>query len=158
MHGVSLVYTFDDPNAPTRHATQYFEITGNRGMYQDGWIASTTPLRPPWVISGAEPDPDDFPWELYHVTSDFSQAQNVTTQYPQKLKDLQALFMNEAVKYTVLPLASSFADRANPSFRPGFNTGRTDFTYVPGMIRIPEANAPDIKNKSYHISADVEVP
>jgi arylsulfatase len=66
--------------------------------------------------------------------------------------------MNEAVKYNVLPLDSSFADRANPSLRPGFNTGRTDFTYVPGMIRIPEANAPDIKNKSYHIAADIEVP
>jgi arylsulfatase A-like enzyme len=158
MEGASMVYAFDNANAPTRHTTQYFEIVGNRGMYRDGWIASTTPLRPPWVVTGAEPSPDDFPWELYHVTTDFSQAQNLAAQNPQKLKELQKLFLAEAAKYNVLPLDSSFADRADPSLRPGFNTGRTQFTYYPGMIRIPEANAPDIKNKSFHIAADVEVP
>jgi arylsulfatase len=158
LEGVSMVYTFEDPKAPTRHPTQYFEITGNRGMYHDGWIASTTPLRPPWVIAGAEPDPDDFPWELYNVTSDFSQAKNLAKQNPQKLKELQALFLKEAARYNVLPIDSSFADRADPSLRPGFNSGRTEFTYYPGMIRIPEANAPDIKNKSFRIAADVDVP
>ncbi len=158
MEGVSMAYTFADAKAPTRHTTQYFEITGNRGMYQDGWIASTTPLRPPWVVKGLEPDPDAFPWELYHVTTDFSQAKNLAAQNPQKLSELQALFLREAAKYNVLPIDSSFADRADPSLRPGFNTGRTEFTYYPGMIRIPEANAPDIKNKSFHIAADVEIP
>ena len=158
IEGVSMSYAFADASAPSRHTTQYFEITGNRGMYKDGWIASTTPLRPPWVITGAEPNPDDFPWELYRVTSDFSQAKNVAAQNPQKLKELQTLFMAEAARYNVLPLDSSFADRADPSLRPGFNRGRTDFTYYPGMIRIPEANAPDIKNKSYRITAEVEIP
>jgi arylsulfatase A-like enzyme len=158
IEGVSMAYTFADANAPTRHTTQYFEITGNRGMYRDGWIASTTPLRPPWIVTGAEPDPDDFPWELYNAATDFSQAKNLAAQNPQKLKELQALFMTEAAKYNVLPIDSSFADRADASLRPGFNAGRTEFTYYPGMIRIPEANAPDIKNKSFHIAAEVEIP
>ena len=80
LEGVSMAYTFADAKAPTRHTTQYFEITGNRGMYHDGWIASTTPLRPPWVVTGLEPDPDAFPWELYNVATDFSQARNVASR------------------------------------------------------------------------------
>jgi arylsulfatase len=158
IEGLSLAYTFDDAKAPTRHSTQYFEIVANRGLYHDGWMASTTPLRPPWVVSGREPDPDDFPWELYNVAQDFSQSRNLAQQNPQKLAELKDLFLSEATKYNVLPIDSSFADRANPALRPGFNTGRTEFTYYPGMIRIPEANAPDIKNKSFHIAADVEIP
>jgi arylsulfatase A-like enzyme len=158
IEGLSLAYTFDDAKAPTRHSTQYFEIVANRGLYHDGWMASTTPLRPPWVVSGVEPDPDDFPWELYNVAQDFSQSRNLAQQNPQKLAELKDIFLSEATKYNVLPIDSSFADRANPALRPGFNTGRTEFTYYPGMIRIPEANAPDIKNKSFHIAADVEIP
>jgi arylsulfatase A-like enzyme len=156
--GLSMAYTFDNAKAPTRHTTQYFEIVANRGLYHDGWMASTTPLRPPWVVSGVEPGPDDYPWELYNVAEDFSQSRNLAKDNPKKLQELQDLFLIEAAKYNVLPIDSSFADRANPSLRPGFNTGRTDFTYYPGMIRIPEGNAPDIKNKSFHIAADVEIP
>jgi arylsulfatase A-like enzyme len=158
MEGVSMVSTFDDATAPTRHTTQYFEITANRGLYHDGWMASTTPLRLPWVVTGAEPDPDEFPWELYNVKEDFSQSKNLAKENPRKLQDLQALFLIEATKHNVLPIDSSFADRANPSLRPGFNTGRTRFTYYPGMIRIPEANAPDIKNKSFRVTAEAEIP
>jgi arylsulfatase A-like enzyme len=158
LEGVSMAYTFGDAKAPTRHTTQYFEIAANRGLYDDGWIASTTPLRPPWVVSGAEPDPDDFPWELYDVTNDFSQSKDLAKENPKKLADLQARFLIEAAKHNVLPIDSSFADRANPAIRPSFNVGRTDFTYYPGMIRIPEANAPDIKNKSFRINADIDVP
>jgi len=158
FEGVSMAYTFDDAKAATRHTSQYFEIVGNRGFYDDGWIASTTPLRPPWMVTGAEPDPDDFPWELYNVTKDFSQSNDLAKENPKKLSDLQARFLIEAAKHNVLPIDSSFADRANPALRPGFNTGRTDFVYYPGMVRIPEANAPDIKNKSFHIAADVEIP
>jgi arylsulfatase len=158
FEGVSMANTFDDAKAATRHTTQYFEIVGNRGLYDDGWIASTTPLRPPWLVTGAEPDPDDFPWELYNVTKDFSQSKDLAKENPKKLSDLQARFLIEAAKHNVLPIDSSFAERANPALRPGFNTGRTDFVYYPGMIRIPEANAPDIKNKSFHIAADVEIP
>ncbi len=158
LEGVSMAYTFGDAKAPTRHMTQYFEIVANRGLYDNGWIASTTPLRPPWVVTGAEPDPDDFPWELYNVAEDFSQSKDLAKENPKKLLDLQSRFLIEAARHNVLPINSSFADRANPALRPSFNVGRTDFTYYPGMIRIPEANAPDIKNKSFHITADVEIP
>jgi arylsulfatase A-like enzyme len=158
LDGVSMVYTFDDAKAPTRHNTQYFEIAGNRGLYEDGWVASTTPLRLPWQVAGVEPDPDDFPWELYNVARDFSQSNNLAKQNPKKLQDLEALFLIEAAKYNVLPIDSSFADRANPAIRPNLNRGRTHYTYYPGMIRIPEASAPDIKNKSFRIVADVELP
>jgi len=158
FEGVSMAYTFDDAKAATRHTSQYFEIVGNRGLYDDGWIASTTPLRPPWMVTGLEPDPDDFPWELYNVTKDFSQSNDLAKENPKKLSDLQARFLIEAAKHNVLPIDSSFADRANPALRPGFNTGRSDFVYYPGIVRIPEANAPDIKNKSFHIAADVEIP
>src|SRR5258705_7673140 len=158
IEGVSMAYTFDDAKAPTRHNTQYFEIAANRGLYQDGWMASTTPLRLPWQVTGVEPDPDDFPWELYNVAQDFSESKNLTNENPKKLQELEALFLIEAVKYNVLPIDSSFADRANPAIRPNLNRGQTHFAYYPGMIRIPEASAPDIKSKSFRITADVDVP
>lgn len=158
IEGTSLVYTFDNAKAKERHTTQYFELVGNRGIYNDGWMASTTPLRLPWVTgSGIAPSPDDFPWELYHVAEDFSQSNNVASEYPDKLKELQAIFDREARKYDVYPLDSSFADRANPAIRPSLTRGRTTFTYFPGMYRIPEGSAPDIKNKSWRLSADVEI-
>jgi arylsulfatase A-like enzyme len=158
MEGISMVYSFGNAKAPTNHNTQYFEIVANRGIYHDNWMASTTPLRLPWVTFGVDPDPDQYPWELYDISQDFSQSKNLASENPQKLSELKSLFLVEAAKYNVLPIDSSFADRANPALRPGFNSGRTAFTYYPGMIRIPEANAPDIKNKSFNVSAEVEIP
>ena len=158
MEGVSMVYTFDNANAPTRHTTQYFEMTANRAIYHDGWIASTTPLRKPWETLGAAPDPDDYPWELYNLADDFSQFKNVAAENPKKLLDMQSRFLMEAVKYNVLPIDSSFADRMDPATRPNFLRGKTEFTYYPGMIRIPEANSPDVHNKSFSVSANVEIP
>src|SRR5262249_45880959 len=114
IDGVSFLYTFDNASAPTRHGTQYFELVGNRALYKDGWIASTTPLRLPWVTSGSEPNPDDFPWELYNVAEDFSQANNVAARFPDKLRELQEAFDVEARKYNVYPLDSTFASRADP--------------------------------------------
>jgi arylsulfatase A-like enzyme len=158
MEGVSMVYSFDDASAPSRHKTQYFEITANRAMYQDGWIASTTPVRLPWQTVGKAPDPNEFPWELYNTTADFSQAKDLAKQYPEKLRDLQALFLTEARKYNVLPLDSSFVERGDPTKRPNPIRDVTDFTYYPGMIRIPENNSPNIKNRSFRIAAEVEIP
>jgi arylsulfatase len=158
LDGVSLVYTFDDAKAPTRHSTQYFELVGNRAIYKDGWMASTTPLRLPWVTVGSEPNPDDFKWELYNINEDFSQANNVADKYPDKLKELQAAFDIEAKKYNVYPLDSSFASRIDPEIRPSLTRGRNEFTYYPGMIRIPEGSAPNFKNKSWAIAAEVTVP
>lgn len=159
MEGTSLVYTFHDAKVKERHSTQYFELVGNRGIYHEGWMASTTPLRLPWVTgAGVAPSPDDFKWELYNVAEDFSQSKDLAAQHPEKLKELQAIFDHEARKYDVYPLDSSFADRANPAIRPSLTRGRTTFTYFPGMVRIPEATAPDVKNKDYRVTAEAEIP
>jgi arylsulfatase A-like enzyme len=158
LEGISLVYTFDAPKAPTRHTTQYFELVGNRAIYKDGWMASTTPLRLPWINTGYEPNPDDFKWELYNINQDFSQSNNLADKNPAKLKELQAAFDVEAKKYNVYPLDSSFASRADPAIRPSLTRGRNEFTYYPGMIRIPEGSAPNFKNKSWAIAAEVTIP
>ena len=158
LEGVSMAYTFDDAAAADRHTTQYFELVGNRAIYHDGWMACTTPLRLPWVVAGSEPSPDDFKWELYHVAEDFSQANDLAAQNPDKLKELQAVFDAEAQKFNVYPLDSSYVDRGRADLRPSLARGRNTFTYYPGMIRIPEGSAPDVKDKSYRISADVEIP
>ena len=158
IEGVSMAYAFPKADVGDRHTTQYFELVGNRALYHDGWIASTTPKRIPWETAGAAPDPDSFNWELYHVADDFSQAKNLAKENPAKLKELQALWDQEAKKYNVFPLDTSFADRADVRLRPSLTRGRSSFTYYPGIIRIPEGSAPDIKNKSYSITADVEIP
>jgi arylsulfatase len=158
LDGTSLVYTFDSATAPTQHGTQYFEMLGNRAIYKDGWMASTTPLRFPWVATGYEPNPDDFKWELYNVNEDFSQANNLVDKNPDKLKELQDAFDVEAKKYNVYPLDSSFASRVDPAIRPSLTRGRSEFVYFPGMIRIPEGSAPDFKNKSWTIAAEVTIP
>jgi arylsulfatase len=160
IDGVSLVYTFDQANAPTQHPSQYFELVGNRAMYKDGWMASTTPLRLPWITAAgvAEPNPDDFKWELYNVNEDFSQSHNLVDKNPDKLKELQDAFDVEAKKYNVYPLDSSFASRVDPAIRPSLTRGRSEFTYYPGMIRIPEGSAPDFKNKSWTAAAEVNIP
>ena len=154
------MYTFAQANAPTRHASQYFELVGNRATFKDGWMASTTPLRLPWITAAGvtEPNPDDFKWELYNVNEDFSQAHNVADKYPARLKELQAAFEVEAKKHNVYPLDSSFASRVDPAIRPSLTRGRNEFVYYPGMIRIPEGSAPDFKNKSWTIAAEVDVP
>jgi arylsulfatase len=158
LDGVSLVYTWNNAAAPTKHGTQYFEMMGNRAIYKDGWMASTTPLRLPWINTGYEPNPDDFKWELYNINEDFSQANNLVDKNPAKLKELQDAFDVEARKYNVYPLDSSMASRADPAIRPSLTRGRNEFTYFPGMIRIPEGSSPDFKNKSWTIAAEVTIP
>src|SRR5262249_48183090 len=127
LEGVSLVYTFDDAGAKERHRTQYFEMFGNRAVYHDGWMACTTPARPPWVTVGASPSPDDFKWELYHVAEDFSQATDLAAKHPDKLKELQAVFDAEAKKYKVYPMDSTAAERIDPAIRPSLTRGRSVF-------------------------------
>jgi len=158
LEGASLLYAFDNANAPTKHPTQYFEMMGNRGIYHNGWMASTTPLRLPWVNYGVTPSPDDFKWELYDITKDFTQANNLAASNPAKLKEMQQVFDQEAKKYNVYPLDSSMAERVDPAIRPSLTRGRNDFVYYAGMTRIPEASAPDVKNKSFSVTAEVEVP
>lgn len=157
--GVSLLYALRDATAPTRHKTQYFEMFANRAIYHDGWVAATTPVDPPWSLFPAKIDPiNDFKWELYHVTDDFSEANNLAEQEPAKLKELQDLFYAQAKQFDVFPLDNSKADRIDVSNRPSLTTGRTEFTYYPGMKRIPEGAAPDTKNKSWSLAADIDIP
>jgi len=120
-------------------------------------MASTTPLRLPWLTS-AEANPDDFKWELYNINEDFSQAHNLAETNPDKLKELQAAFDVEAKKYNVYPLDSSFVPRFDPSIRPSLTRGRTEFVYYPGMVRIPEGSAPDFKNQSWTVAAEINEP
>jgi arylsulfatase len=157
MDGVSMVYTFKDANAPSKRNTQYFEMMGNRAIYHDGWVACTTPYRKPWQTIGGETKypTRDFKWELYHVSDDFSEADNLVDKYPDTLKALQDLWYSEAKKNNVLPLDATFAERADPAIRPSLTRGRTHFEYYDGEIRIPEGSAPDFKNKSWTLTADI---
>jgi arylsulfatase len=157
IEGTSLVYTFDAAKAPPRHTTQYFEMVGNRGVYDNGWVACTTPRRLPWQAA-SDSSPDDFKWELYHTAEDFSEANNLAAANPAKLKELQGVFDREAKKYNVLPLDASFVARSDVSIRPSLTRGRSTFTYFPGTIRIPEGTAPNVRNKDFTITADVEIP
>jgi arylsulfatase len=161
IEGVSMAYTFDKANAdvPTRHHTQYFEMFGNRAIYHDGWIASTTPIKPPWEIA-TEANPDvvnAFKWELYDLGKDWTQDTDIAAANPEKLHELQDLFWVEAAKYQVLPLDSSTASRIIAP-RPSTTAGRTEFTYAGEVSGIPMGSAPSILDKSFTISADIEVP
>ena len=159
VEGVSMAYSFDDGPAESTRTTQYFEMLANRAIYHDGWIATTTPTTPPWV-SIAEPiDPiDGFEWELYNIEEDFSQANNLAAEEPEKLAELQRLFYIEAVKHDVLPLDGSKVERLDVNNRPSNIRGLNEFRYFDGTHRIPEGSAPDLKNKSFGISATVDIP
>lgn len=161
IEGTSMAYTWDKANAdaPTRHTTQYFEMLGNRAIYHDGWVAATTPATIPWELSTKEP-PDiitGYSWELYNVAKDPTQFNDVAAKMPDKLKELQDLFYAEAKKYNVLPLDNSTLTRWNAP-RPSFTEGRTEFIYSGELTGVPKSAAPDILNKSYSITAEVEIP
>jgi len=161
IEGTSLVYSFDDAKTATHHPSQYFELMGNRGVYDNGWMANTSPLKLPWAkvsLDAPTPNPDDFKWELYNIAEDFSQANNLATQNPAKLKELQAVFEREAQKYNVYPLDSSLAERMDVRLRPSLTRGRSTFTYYPGTIRVPEGAAPDLKSKDFTVTAEVVIP
>jgi arylsulfatase A-like enzyme len=146
IEGVSMAYTFDRANAtaPSTRKTQYFELISNRGIYSDGWYACTTPPVPPWILNATMPAPKDYKWELYNIAVDYSQANDLAAQRPDKLKELQALFLKEAAKYQVLPLDnSSFARAVAP--RPSATAGQTVFTYTGVNAGLPAGNSPIIK-------------
>jgi arylsulfatase len=163
MHGTSFVYTFDDKAAAERHTQQYFEIYGNRAMYKDGWWAACRLARIPWEVTPAAMakfapdvyDPEKDVWELYYLPNDFSQAQDLAAQEPKKLAELKQLFWKEAEKYSVTPLLAGmaffFGMRPPVGAKSRFVfTGRVE-NVAPGMI-------PAIYNRSYSISADLEIP
>src|SRR5215831_17460087 len=158
IEGVSMVYSFDDPKAVGSRHVQYFEMFANRALYKDGWIAAARHGRLPWLTTGSAGHFDDDKWELYNLAEDFSEANDVAAKFPDKLKELQDAFWVEAKKHDVLPLDDRFTERGDPSLRPSLIAGRTDFTYYPGAVRIPEPSAADTKNVSHTITATIDVP
>jgi arylsulfatase A-like enzyme len=161
VEGVSMAYTWDkaNANAMTRHTTQYFEMLGNRAIYQDGWVAATTPVTLPWELSTKTP-PDvitGYNWELYNVQEDPTQFNDLASKMPEKLKQMQDLFYAEVKRYNVLPLDNTTLARWNTP-RPSLTAGRTVFEYSGELSGVPGAAAPSIKNKSYTITAEVEIP
>jgi arylsulfatase A-like enzyme len=160
IEGVSMAYTFDkmNANAPSKRDTQYFEMFANRGIYHDGWYACTTPPAPPWLMGTAKlPEINDYKWELYNIADDYSQYNDVATKNPDKLRELQELFLTEAAKYQVLPLDNSILPRLVTP-RPSATAGQTVFTYSGENAGIPLGNAPSILDKDYTITAEVTIP
>lgn len=155
--GESLVYTFDDAKAKERHTTQYFEMFGNRGIYNDGWVAATRHSIP-WLMVANPPLSKDV-WELYHVADDFSEANDLAAKNPAKLKELQDLFMKEAARNHVLPIDDRRSERFDASIagRPDLMGGRTSLTVYPGMIGITENAFINVKNRPYTITVPVEL-
>lgn len=158
MHGVSMVYSFNDGKAKSRRTTQYFEMFGNRGIYKDGWMATTRHGRLPWQAEAANPGVfDKDPWELYHIDEDFSQADNLAARYPDKLKALQAAFLVEAKKYNVLPLDDRLSERFAAGLRPNPLAGLKTFNYGPGVTGISESAVLNTHAVPFSITAEVEV-
>ena len=161
IEGVSMAYTWDKANAdaPSRRDTQYFEMFGNRAIYHDGWIAATTPPQPPWLMGTAKmPDVlNGYNWELYNIAEDYSENNDLAAKMPDKLRDMQQLFLVEAEKNDVFPLDNSILERlATP--RPSATAGRTLFSYSGTQSGLDPSSAASILNRSYTITADVEIP
>jgi hypothetical protein len=154
-----MAYSFDDTGAEERHTTQYFEMFCNRGIYHQGWTA-VTKHGTPWILAGQEkPALDDDVWELYDTNGDWTQARNLAAEHPEKLAELQRLFLIEATKYNVLPLDDRVAERLLPDTagRPTLVQGDRQLLYG-GMGRLSESSVVSIKNKAHAVTAEIEVP
>ncbi len=159
LDGVSMVYSFGDASAAGRRRSQYFEMLLNRGIYHDGWWAgSRTAI--PWESGTAPVDPDTATWELYNLEEDFTQANDLAAKNPAKLRELQDLWWAQAAQNAVLPLDGRKIERLNGELqgRPSLTGKRKSFTYYPGMVALPAGTAPNLLNKSFSITADIEVP
>jgi arylsulfatase A-like enzyme len=158
MEGISFAYTFDDANAKGRRTTQYFEMVGRRGIYHDGWMASAT-YDVPWNPIHEHFDPDKARWELYQIDQDFSQATDVAKENPEKLRQLEDLWWVEAAKYNVLPLDWRAVERLNADLqgRPTLGGKSKRRSYYPGQIGLPNEASPPLINKSWTMTADIEV-
>jgi arylsulfatase A-like enzyme len=161
IEGVSMAYTWDKENAsaPSARKTQYFEMFGNRAIYHEGWLGATTPPAPPWAMGTVKlPNVvDGYKWELYNLNEDYSEYNDLAAKNPDKLRELQEIFLIEATKYDVFPLDNSILPRLITP-RPSSTAGRTVFTYTSEMTGLPTGDAPDLLNKSYTIAAEFEVP
>jgi arylsulfatase len=158
IEGVSMLYAFDDASAAGRHETQYFEMFGNRGIYHKGWTAVTR-HRTPWDATKQPPALDDDVWELYDTTQDWSQANDLSKEMPEKLRQLQRLWLIEATRYNVLPIDDRVLEKLNPDVagRPVLIRGNTQLLFG-GMGRLSENAVLNIKNKSHSVTAEIVVP
>jgi len=161
IEGVSMAYTWDkaNANAPSSRTTQYFEIFGNRAIYHDGWIACTTPPAGPWLM-GTTQMPDvvnGYNWELYNISEDYSESNDLAKKMPDKLNEMKELFMAEAARNNVLPLDNSILPRIL-SPKPSYTAGRTLFSYNGPINGIATSNSPNILAKSFSITATIDVP
>src|SRR5262249_434596 len=159
IEGVSMMYTFDkaNENAASTHKTEYSGMFGDGALYHDGWIASTKVMRPPWVTIAPKENVLDYPWELYDLRNDWTQYEDVAAKNPDKLKELQGLFWQEAEKYQVLPLDASVVTRIiTPG--PSLSAGRSTFTWTQPLTGTPNGDAPSLLNTSYDFKAEVEIP
>ena len=159
IEGTSMLYSFNDATAPDRHETQYFEMFGNRGIYHKGWTAVTR-HKTPWLLIGEDvPSFDDDVWELYDTTTDWSQARDLAREMPDKLHELQRLWLIEATRYNVLPLDDDLARRMNPDVagRPVLVRGNTQVLFG-GMGHLSEHSVLNMKNRSHSVTAEIAVP
>jgi arylsulfatase len=156
IEGVSMRYTFDDGSAKSRRTTQYFELMGNRGIYHDGWMA-TTRHGTPWITTGTDKSFDADTWELYHIDEDFTQADDLAAKNPEKLMELQAKFLEEAKKYNVLPLDDRMAQRLDARNRLA-GEPRTSWSYYGNNVRLPDAAGPLVYPNSHTVTAELVVP
>ena len=162
IEGVSMAYTFDKANADavSTRKTQYFEMYGGRAIYHDGWIAATTPPAPPWLMGTAKMPEDivnGYKWELYNLKEDYSEYNDLAAKRPDKLREMKELFLMEATKYNVFPLDNSILTRVLTP-RPSDTAGRNVFIYPHEISGLPPSDAPSTLNRSYTITAEVEVP
>jgi arylsulfatase len=156
MAGVSMVYTFDDGKAPSTRSTQYFELFGNRAIYHDGWVAAAGPVEMPWSVMPTKKSIDDIKWQLYHITEDYSEADDLAAKEPAKLRELQDLFWSEAARNHVLPIILGKFPPGPPP--PSFTRGRSTFVYYPGTPRLSAGTAPSLLDSSFTIEAETTVP
>jgi arylsulfatase A-like enzyme len=156
--GTSMLYSFDDPDAPERHDLQYFEMFGNRGIYHKGWSA-VTKHSTPWIMGGQKPAFDDDVWELYDGSADWTQARDLSKEMPDKLHELQRQWLIEATRFNVLPLDDRGVERFVPEIagRPTLIKGNSQLLFA-GMGRLSENSVVSIKNKSFSVTANIEVP
>jgi arylsulfatase A-like enzyme len=159
IEGISFAYAFNDATAKGRRTTQYFEMGANRGIYHDGWMASAISFVP-WNPNRTGFDPDKQKWELYNIDEDFSQADDLAGKNPQKLREMQDLWWAEAARYNVLPLDWRAVERLNSELmgRPSLAGNRKTYTYYPGQVALPNDAAPRVLNKSWTLTADIDVP
>jgi arylsulfatase A-like enzyme len=159
LHGVSMAYSFDDPAADERHETQYFEMFGNRGIYHKGWTAVTKHATPWLLVGQKKPAFDDDVWELYDTSKDWTQARDLSAEHPDKLRELQRLWLIEATKYNVLPLDDRGIERALAELagRPTLIKGNRQQMFS-GMGRLSENSVVNVKNKSHAVTAEIVVP